>query len=343
MEKLFFRNDYSEGACAAALNAVCAVNMERNIGYGEDGHSSAAKAMIRTLCACPDATVEFFIGGTNVNAVAIAALLRPWEGVISPESGHINGHESGAVESYGHKIITVKTAADGKLLPEQIPPVMDYHQDTHLVKPRLVYISNATERGAVYTRAELTALYEMCEANDLLLFIDGARLGVALASPENDLTFADMAALSHAFTIGGTKNGMLMGEALVIVQPQPELFRIKKQRGGVLAKGFLLGAQFEVLMAHNAALYLENAGVANDCAQALQKGLQAMNIPLFNVSPTNQIFPIVPNAWLESLREFVEYEIWEPLDDGRTAIRFVCSFASSMDKVEALLEKLSKL
>ena len=343
MEKLFFRNDYSEGACKAALDAICAVNMERNIGYGEDGHSARAKDMIRRLCACPDATVEFFIGGTNVNAVAIAALLRPWEGVISPESGHINGHESGAVESYGHKILTVKTGPDGKLLPEQIPPIMDYHQDTHLVKPRLVYISNATERGAVYTKSELTALYNMCQANELLLFIDGARLGVALASPENDLTFADLAALSHAFTIGGTKNGMLMGEALVVPEPQPELFRIKKQRGGVLAKGFLLGAQFEVLMENEGALYLENGKIANDCAQALQKGLQAMGISLFNVSPTNQIFPIVENAWLEPLREFVEYEIWELLDDGRTAIRFVCSFASKMDEVEALLKKLGAL
>ena len=343
MEKLFFRNDYSEGACQPALDVICAVNMERNIGYGEDGHSERAKDMIRSLCACPEATVEFFIGGTNVNAVAIAALLRPWEGVISPESGHINGHESGAVESYGHKILAVKTGADGKLLPEQIPPIMDYHQDTHLVKPRLVYISNATERGAVYTKGELTALYDMCVANDLLLFIDGARLAVALASPVNDLTFADMAALSHAFTIGGTKNGMLMGEALVIPAGLSELFRIKKQRGGVLAKGFLLGAQFEVLMANDAALYLENARTANDCAQALQTGLQTLGIPLLNLSPTNQIFPIVPNAWLEPLRSFVEYEIWELLDDSRTAIRFVCSFASSIDKVETLLEKLSKL
>ena len=343
MEKLFFRNDYSEGACAAAMDAICAVNMERNIGYGEDNHSAAAKAMIRTLCDCPEATVEFFIGGTNVNAVAIAALLRPWEGVISPESGHINGHESGAVESYGHKILTVKTAADGKLLPEQIPPIMEYHQDTHLVKPRLVYISNATERGAVYTKAELTALFDMCEANDLLLFVDGARLGVALASPVNDLTFSDIAALSHAFTIGGTKNGMLMGEALVIPEPQPEIFRFKKQKGGVLAKGFLLGAQFEALMANDAALYLENAKTANDCAQALQKGLQEMGLPLFNVSPTNQIFPIVDDVWIERLRDFVEFEIWEPLNDGRTAIRFVCSFASSMDKVEDLLGKLTAM
>lgn len=340
---LHFRNDYSEGACAAVMAAVNAVNQECCDGYGEDPHTRRSKELIRELCCCPKATVELFIGGTNVNVVGIAALLRPWEGVISPESGHINGHESGALEAFGHKILTVVPTPDGKICPEQISPIVAAHQDPHLVKPRLVYISNATERGGVYTKEELRALSETCHANGLLLFVDGARLGVALASHVNDVTFGDLASFCDAFTIGGTKNGALMGEALVIPGGHEEIFRIKKQRGGVLAKGFLLGAQFETLMENGAQVYLENAAAANSCAQELQRGLMDLGIPLFSVSSTNQIFPVFSNDKIEQIRAFAAFEMWEPVDECRTAIRFVCSFATKLVDVASLLVQLEQL
>lgn len=340
---LHFRNDYSEGACEAVMQAVAAVNLECCVGYGEDAHTKRAKELIRALCAAPRASVELFIGGTNVNVVGIAALLRPWEGVIAPESGHINGHESGAMEALGHKILALPTGADGKLLPEQIPPLMQLHTDVHLVKPRLVYISNATERGAVYTKAELAALSAVCRAHDLLLFLDGARLGVALACAANDVSFADLAQYCDAFTIGGTKNGALMGEALVIPEGHADIFRFKKQQGGVLAKGFLLGAQFEVLMQEQARIYLENAAHANACAQELQRGLEDLGVELFCKSQTNQIFAIFSAEVVEKMREFVDFEEWERLPDARIAIRFVCSFAVKMEDIATLLMQIGEL
>lgn len=339
---LFFRNDYAQSACAPVMEALCAAT-DSYIGYGEDEHSTRAKQMIRALCDCPQADVELFIGGTNVNAVTIAALLRPWEGVISPVSGHINGHESGAVESYGHKILALETDNDGKLHPDMLDAVVAKHADPHLVKPRMVYISNATEYGAIYSRTELAALSQRCKQLDLLLFLDGARLGVALASPGNDVRFPDLARYCDVFTIGGTKNGAMMGEALVVPAGQAELFRFKKQRGGVLAKGFLLGVQFEALLADNAQVYLENAKTANDCAQELQRGLQDLSVPLLFPSPTNQIFPILETRVVDALEKHISFERWEQIDKTHCAIRFVCSFASRMEDVAALLLELAEL
>lgn len=235
MKKYLFRNDYSFGAHPKVLEAVCAVNLEGNHGYGDDGYTARAKERIREVCGCPDAMVEFLIGGTQTNVVACSFLLKPWEAAICPDSGHLNGHEVGAFEATGHKILPVPVGGDGKITPEMLPPLLALHQDPHLTKPGLVYISNATENGAVYTKAELTALYAFCRENGLLLFVDGARLGAALTSKANDLTLPEFARLCDAFYIGGTKNGAMFGEALVITRPEltDGFFRMKKRMGAV--------------------------------------------------------------------------------------------------------------
>ena len=341
MRRYLFRNDYSFGAHPKVLAALAETNLEGNAGYGDDPYCGRAQDLIRDLCQCPQAKVEFLIGGTQTNFTAIAAFLRPWEGVIAAESSHINGHESGAVEATGHKILPLPTGPDGKLTPEQLLPLLERHKDVHLVKPRLVEIADATESGMVYTRAELTALSRLCRDNGLLLFLDGARLGSALASPASDLTLPDLARLTDAFTIGGTKNGALLGEALVITDPalQPDFFRIKKQRGAVLAKGWLLGAQFEALLKDG--LYFEMARHANAMAARLQAGLKALGWTLWVDSPTNQVFAVVDAAAKARLDAICAYEEWCPAQEpGHTVIRLVTCFATAPEDVDGLLAAL---
>ena len=341
MKQYLFRNDYSFGAHPKVLAALAETNLEGNIGYGDDHYCDRAKALIRDLCRCPQAEVEFLIGGTQTNATAIAAFLRPWEGVIAADSSHINGHEVGAVEATGHKILQIPTGPDGKITSVQIAPILERHRDVHLVKPRLVEIADATESGMVYTKAELTALSAYCRANDLLLFLDGARLGAALSSSKNDLTLPDLAGLTDAFTIGGTKNGALMGEALVITNPalQPDFFRIKKQMGAVLAKGWLLGAQFEALLKDG--LYFEMARHANAMAARLQAGLKSLGWQLWVDSPTNQVFAVVDDAAKARLDRLCAYEDWCPAQEtGHTVIRFVTCFATAPEDVDGFLAAL---
>ena len=343
MRRYLFRNDYSFGAHPKVLAALAETNLEGNAGYGDDPYCGRAQDLIRDLCQCPQAKVEFLIGGTQTNFTAIAAFLRPWEGVIAAESSHINGHESGAVEATGHKILPLPTGPDGKLTPEQLLPLLERHKDVHLVKPRLVEIADATESGMVYTKAELTALSRLCRDNGLLLFLDGARLGSALASPASDLTLPDLARLTDAFTIGGTKNGALLGEALVITDPalQPDFFRIKKQRGAVLAKGWLLGAQFEALLKDG--LYFEMARHANAMAARLQTGLKALGWTLMVDSPTNQIFPVIPNTRKSALDQLCAYEDWCPgPTPDTTVIRFVTCFATTAEDVDGFLAAAAK-
>ena len=342
--KYLFRNDYSFGAHPKVLSALAETSLEGNVGYGDDAYCDRAKALIRDLCQCPQAEVQFLIGGTQTNFTAIAAFLRPWEGVVAADSSHINGHEVGAVEATGHKILQVCAGADGKIRPEQIEPILERHRDEHLVKPRLVEIADATESGMVYTKAELTALSEFCREHDLLLFLDGARLGCALASGANDLTLADLARLPDAFYIGGTKNGALMGEALVISNPalQGDFFRIKKQLGAVLAKGWLLGVQFEALLKDG--LYFEMARHANAMAARLQSGLKAKGWKLWVDSPTNQVFPIVPDSLKPQIDAVCHYEDWCPADGpGHTIIRFVTCFNTEKSDVDGLLAALPTL
>ena len=342
--KYLFRNDYSFGAHPKVLSALAETSLEGNVGYGDDAYCDRAKALIRDLCQCPQAEVQFLIGGTQTNFTAIAAFLRPWEGVVAADSSHINDQVAGAVEATGHKILPVPTGPDGKITPEQIAPILERHKDPHLVKPRLVEIADATESGMVYTKAELTALSEFCREHDLLLFLDGARLGCALASGANDLTLADLARLTDAFYIGGTKNGALMGEALVISNPalQGDFFRIKKQLGAVLAKGWLLGVQFEALLKDG--LYFEMARHANAMAARLQSGLKAKGWKLWVDSPTNQVFPIVPDSLKPQIDAVCHYEDWCPADGpGHTIIRFVTCFNTEKSDVDGLLAALPTL
>lgn len=338
-----FQNDYSVGCHPKVLEALTAANGENVVGYGNDKYCKSCADLIRKLCQAPKADVQFMMGGTQANFTAIAAFLRPWESVLAPVSGHINGHEAGAVEATGHKIISVRTSVNGKLTPSLLLPILEECKDEHLTKPRLVYISDATETGGVYTKAELSELSVFCHRNDLLLFLDGARLGCALTSKANDLTLPDIAALTDAFYIGGTKNGTMMGEALVITNPalQEDFFRIKKQRGAVLAKGWLLGVQFQALFQDG--LYFTIAKHAVEVAQYLQGGLKNLGIPMMVDSPTNQIFPIVPNSLLPQLDKLCTYEVWGTADETHTVIRLVASFATPLSSAEGLLKAIKDI
>lgn len=337
---LQFRNDYCMGAHPEVLAALSATNLEGNVGYGADDYCARCADLIRELCQAPGADVQFLIGGTQANFTAIAAFLRPWEGVICAQSGHINGHEGGAVEATGHKLFQVPTGPEGKVTPEAIEPVVKMCTDPHVAKAAMVYISDATETGGVYTLAELEALSACCRANGLLLFLDGARLSSALTAVDNDVTLPDLARLCDAFYIGGTKNGALMGEALVIVKPelQTDFFRVKKQRGAVLAKGWLLGVQFQALLEKD--LYWDMARHANTMAQRLQAGLMAKGYAMANVTTTNQIFPIVPRALLATLDRVCTYELWSENGGGEVAVRFVTCFTTTEADVDTLLAAL---
>lgn len=336
----FFRNDYSAGAHPAVLDALCKTNLELTAGYGNDPYCEAAADTIRTLCAAPDAAVHFLVGGTQVNKTVIAAFLRPYEAVISAATGHICVHETGAIEHNGHKVLHLPSP-DGKLTPEQIHAVVTAHSSEHMVVPRLVYISNTTEVGTVYTLAELKALRAVCDELGLYLYCDGARLGSAMDA--GDTCFADYAACCDAFTIGGTKNGLLFGEALVITNPalQPGFRHCMKQQGAILAKGRLLGVQFGAVLRDG--LYLELAAHANRLAARLTAGLRSLGIPFLVESPSNQIFPILPDTVVDALAAEAAFEVQEKLPDGRTCIRFVTGWQSTDADVDGLLSVLARL
>lgn len=295
-----FRNDYSEGAHPLVIQALTDTNLEQTVGYGRDPRCETARALIRSLCNAPDADVHFLVGGTQTNTIVIESLLQSYEAVISAHTGHVNVHETGAIEATGHKVCTAY-APDGKLTPELVESVVNAHSSEHMVLPRLVYISNTTEIGTIYRKAELEALRRCCDQHGLFLFLDGARLGSALTSPENDLSLADLAALTDAFYIGGTKNGAFFGEALVMTA-QNEHFRWHiKQRGAMLAKGRLLGVQFQVLLENG--LYFEIARHANEMAYRLRDGIAALGYPFPVPSPSNQQFPVLPNTVVKQLQE----------------------------------------
>ncbi len=333
-----FRNDYSFGAHPKVLKALCQTNLEGNPGYGADSHCAAAAGMLKELCRAPDAAVTFFIGGTSVNFTAVAALLRPWEGVFCAGCGHINTHEAGAVEATGHKVLALPAGPDGKLSLEELARALPLYGDVHLVRPGMVYLSDATETGGVYTLAELESIARLCREHRMYLFVDGARLGCALTARGSDVTLPDLARLCDAFTVGGTKNGALMGEALVLANPalHEDFFRIQKQRGGVLAKGWLIGAQFEALL--SGGLYFDLARHANEMAQRLQEGLVRKGVPFLFPSPTNQIFPIVRDEDLPGLQALCPLEVWGPAEEpGHTIVRLVACFATAPEEVDGLI------
>ena len=338
---LFFRNDYGNGAHPAVMEALCKTNLELTVGYGMDAYCQKATGIIRDFCACPAADVHYIVGGTQANKLLIGAVLRPWEAVITASSGHIQVHEAGAIEHNGHRLYTIP-CPDGKLTPDQIRKLCSlYANDETAVAPKVVYISNTTELGTVYSRSELQALRAVCDEWKLWLYCDGARLACAMAV--TGTTYADYAAYCDAFTIGGTKNGLLFGEALVIVSPalQPHFRRCMKQQGAMLAKGRLLGVQYCAALEDG--LYMELANRSIRAAQQLTAGLKALQIPMLIDSPSNQIFPILPHSVAEALREQVSFEHWSQVDETHDCIRFVTAWHTTEEEVTALLSLLRQL
>ena len=334
-----FKNDYSEGAHSRILNALVETNLEQTDGYGTDQYTERSVNLLKKKIDREDVDIHLLVGGTQVNLTAISAFLRPHQAAIGADTSHINCHETGAIEATGHKVITMRTN-DGKLTPNLIQSVVDSHSDEHMVQPKLVYISNSTELGTLYTKAELIDLHDCCKRNKLLLYLDGARLGSALVAEENDLTLADIAKLVDAFYIGGTKNGALFGEALVICNDElKEDFRyFIKQKGGLLAKGRLLGIQFEELFKDD--LYFELAKHANKMALMLKGAIVDEGYKFLTESFTNQQFPIFPNNLIEKLSEKYSFNIERIIDSNYTAIRLVTSWATKEEIVLEFIEDL---
>ncbi len=337
-----FRNDYSEIAHPAILHALAESATVQHEGYGLDCRSAHAADAIRTLIGRPDADIHFITGGTQTNLLAISACMRPYECVIACDTGHINVHETGAIEGTGHKVITLPHV-EGKLTPVAIQALFDGHESEHMVKPRMVYLSDSTELGTVYTKAELTAIRAVCNRLGLLLFLDGARLSSALCSPQNDLTLPDLAELCDLFYIGGTKNGALFGEALVILNDalKPDFRYLIKNRGAMLAKGFVAGIQFDVLFDGEDPLFFRMARHAGRLADRIADALLARGYAFYAPpAGTNQLFPIVDGEKLVALQEQFAFNIEKALPGGRYAIRFVTSWATTDEMVDALIAAL---
>ncbi len=337
-----FKNDYSEGAHPRLLNALMESNLEQTDGYGEDGYTQRAVELLKQKIGQTNIDIHLFSGGTQTNLTSLSAFLKPHEAAIAANTGHILVHETGAIEATGHKIISIKTD-DGKLTPDQIKPALDAHSDEHMVKPKLVYISNSTEIGSIYTKNELVQLSSFCRENQLFLYMDGARLGSALSSEENDLGLFDVSTVADAFYIGGTKNGALMGEALVICRDSlKEDFRFyMKQKGALLAKGRLLGIQFLELFKDD--LYFELARHANQMAARLREEISKCGFIFLTHSPSNQIFPVLPNRIINELQKNYAFYIWENVDVDTSAIRLVTSWATKEEAVSAFIEDMKKV
>ena len=338
---LYFENDYSEGAHPEMLRRLVETNMEHLTGYGLDGYCEAAKAKIREACRCPEAEVYFLVGGTQTNQTVIDSLLKQYEGVIAAETGHVSVHEAGAIEFTGHKVLTLPQD-HGKLraadLKEYLETFYDDGNYEHMVFPGMVYISHPTEYGTLYTKEELASLSQICRNYDIPLYLDGARLITGLACPENELELSDIARLCDVFYIGGTKAGLLCGEAVVFSgkKAPAHFLTLVKQHGALLAKGRLLGVQFDTLFTDG--LYKETGRNAIETAELLRAGLRERGCRFFIDSPTNQIFLILDNAQMEELGKKVVFSFWEKADDTHTIIRFATSWATRREDVEALLE-----
>ena len=341
-----FESDYLEGAHPEVLRALIETNGEQTPGYGEDPHCEAARALLRERCALPEGEVQFLVGGTQVNRTVIASILRPHQGVVAADTGHIAAHETGAIENSGHKVLTVPNT-DGKIAAAQVEELCRAHYADasfeHTVQPGMVYISNPTEFGTVYTRGELEALHAVCKAHHLPLFIDGARLDAALYSPVCDYTLADMAHMCEVFTIGGTKMGLLFGEAAVFSAPElAKDFRyFIKQNGGMLAKGRLLGVQFEALL--EGGLYFEISRHADGLADKIRRCLQRNHVPMYVENETNQIFPILPDAVLAQLQKTYVFTEQCRVDDAHRAVRICTSWATGDENVDRLCRDLDAL
>lgn len=345
MSRLSFASDYMEGAHEAILSRLREINYEKMQGYGTDPLSEQAREKIRSACGCPEADVFFLVGGTQTNATVISALLRSYEGVVAAVSGHISTHEAGAIELGGHKVLTLPEH-EGKITAADLRELLvrfetDEARD-HLVRPGMVYVSQPTESGTLYSLRELREISAVCREYGLPLYLDGARLAYALACPSNDVSLQELAELCDVFYIGGTKCGALFGEAVVIPKRGfiPHLFTIMKQHGALLAKGWLLGLQFDVLFTDG--LYLKVGKAAIAAAGRIRATLREYGYQLCWDTPANQVFVILENAQMKRLAESVEFSFWEKYDATHTVIRLAASWATTEEDTEKLLVVLKE-
>lgn len=341
-----FQCDYNEGAHPLIMERLVSTNMEQTVGYGEDLYCEEARQLIKQACKCSSADVHFLVGGTQANTTVISHLLRPYQGVLAAVSGHINVHETGAIESTGHKVLALPTA-DGKITANQIEEAMQAHLQEdgpeHMVQPGMVYLSFPTEIGTIYSYEELKGIRRMCDKYSLPLFIDGARLGYGLCSPACDITLPQLVELVDVFYIGGTKVGALFGEAVVIInEALKKNFRYSiKQHGGMLAKGRLLGLQFSTLFTDN--LYFDISQHAIDEAMRIKAALQTKGVDFLIDSPTNQQFPIFSKEQLATLTDDFMFSVWQQMEDGRIAVRICTSWATRRENVDSLIATIERL
>jgi threonine aldolase len=341
-----FECDYGEGCHPAILARLNETNFEQTPGYGVDSHCENARALIRKACGAPDAQVEFLLGGTQANVTVISAALRPYQGVVAACTGHINVHETGAVEFCGHKVLPLESG-DGKITAQQIHDLWLNHENDpdreHTVQPGMVYISQPTENGTLYSLSELKAISDICRRDGLILFVDGARCGYGLMSPKNDVTLHDLAELTDVFYIGGTKVGALFGEAVVITSPalKKDFRYYIKQHGGRLAKGRLLGIQFETLFENG--LYFEIAAHGISLAMKVREAFLAQGVELLYDSYTNQQFPILTDSEIEKFKENYSFEQWRDLGDGRRAVRFCTSWCTPEESIRQLIDDIKAI
>lgn len=343
---IYFNSDYLEGAHPAIMDKLMQTNMVQSVGYSEDAYCAAAREKIKAACQAPDADVHFLVGGTQTNTTVIASVLRPYQGVLTAVSGHINCHETGAIESTGHKVLSLPTD-NGKITAQQVDEYFVWHRDNpdyeHIVMPGMVYISYPTEGGTLYSKQELTDIYAICQKHGLPLYIDGARMGYGLMSDEADLTLPEIAKLCDIFYIGGTKVGALFGEAVVVLNPElKKHFRFyMKQRGGMLAKGRLLGIQFDTLFTDD--LYFKISRHAIEMAHQIREIFVEAGYPLLFDSPTNQQYPIMLDSELAEIGKNFGYEYWERVDETHSGVRFCASWATTQENVDALREAVNAL
>ena len=338
---IYFDSDYMEGAHPEVMRRLMKTNLEHTVGYGEDPYSAHARQLIREACQAPEALVQFLIGGTQTNATVIDALLLRHQGVLAAETAHINVHESGAVEHSGHKVLTLPSHG-GKVAPDEVELYITtfYSDDTypHMVAPGMLYITQPTELGSIYSLAELESLSDICHRHHIPLYLDGARLGYGLMAEGADFTLADIARLCDVFYIGGTKVGALFGEAVVAPHPErlPYFFELVKQHGALLAKGRLQGIQFETLFTDG--LYQRIARHAVEQALRIRDAFVARGIRVAFPSPTNQQFFVLPNTLMDRLRQEVSFENWGPRGADETTVRFVTSWATTPEDVDHLID-----
>lgn len=337
-----FKNDYSEGAHSIILERIQKENTIQNVGYGEDEHCKKAAECIQKQLNCYDCDVHFLVGGTQTNLVMISHCLKPYQAVIAADSGHINVHETGAIEATGHKVIAMPSK-EGKLNVQAVQKALDIHTDEHMVQPKMVYVSNPTEVGTLYTKKELEELSDFCKKNHLIFYLDGARMASALASKYNDIAITDYSKLVDLLYLGGTKCGALFGEALVIFKREfNEDIRFSiKQKGAMLAKGWLLGIQFQALFEGD--LYQKTGEHANAMAEKIKNAIQQKGYSFQFTPCSNQLFPILPNTVLQKLEKEFLFTEWEKIDDTHTAIRIVTSWATKEENVQELIKQIEQV